>query len=247
MSNLKKIRLKDLENISKEKTDYSIIMKEVVGYKNPFRLRKIFEKKFKEAHYLISKAKKLSPKECKLNPESKIKIPEMIDIISFKAMMELQIHASDTTLDTSVYIAKYIAIATFESNISNILYDQESLHFQNYVKRILEQPLEDMFALYYHLEKMVDESIETWSRLFFEVEVNNPDYENAGGQRMNKFNVITTIRKVCNDFNVEYDKAWHLPYGIVQTNNLSHATAAYIQNEMRIIKERKYKAKRGVE
>ena len=102
-----------------------------------------------------------------------------------------------------------------------------------------------MFGLYNWIVRNLTTSAEDWNKRFFSVEVSDQDYETAGGHRMAQFNVITTIKSICEDFNLPFKEAWQLSYNLIQTNSYAKATQNHIQDQMRILKEGKMNAKRG--
>lgn len=235
------LRLKDIENISNEDVDYKIIMREVLGFKNKYFLRKyIFAKKFKEALYLVKEAQGVNPTLVVRSELTSIKVPYNIDNISFRAMLELRttLHNYDGVSDFGEHCSKVIAIACYSSNFDD---DYNSLckGFIEFENKILISPIWEMVGIYNWINKQLDESDETWNKRFLSVELEDPDYISAGGNRMDQFNVNTTIKTLCKSYNVTYKEAWQLPYVLSQTNSYSMATYNHIQDQMRIIKENK--------
>ena len=100
-------------------------------------------------------------------------------------------------------------------------------------------------GLFNWITKSLEESITMWNDRFSSVALDDPDYDQAGGDRMGQFNVVNTIKGICNDFNLPFEKAWLMSYNLVQTNNYSQATASRIQDDLRIYKEAKLKAQRN--
>lgn len=241
MKNL--LRLKDLDNISSNEPDYQIIMKEVIGYKGGKFLKKyFFVKAFKEAHSLINSARQVNPSKVLYIDGCTINKPSHIDNISFRAMMELQslINNYNEGECFGKYIAKIITITCYNKTYSGD-YSSNNLKFKTLYNTILNKPIWEMFGLYNWIEKSLHGSQIEWNKRFFSVQVEDKDYEQAGGQRMDQFNVINTIKNICSDFNVDYDKAWQMSYALTQTNSYSKATANYTQDQMRQIKESRMK------
>jgi len=221
------LRLKDIENISTENPNYSIIIKEVLGFNNfPIGRKHIFAKKFKEAHLLITEARKIDPTKVLCPEESDIKKPKNIDNISFRAMMELRssLGGYNGETDFSLFVSKIIAIATYQENFKED-YNSNCKKFNDFQNLIFK------------------ESDLEWSKRFMSVEVLDPDYELAGGGRMGQFNVVTTIKNICSDFNCNYDEAWQMSYVLTQTNSYAKATQNHIQDQMRQLKEIRMKSK----
>lgn len=245
--NIHTLRLKDIENISKKDVDYSIIMKEVIGYNNFYIGRRYrFAKAFKKAFYLVTNAQKIDPAQVLLKKELSIKIPNSVDNISFRAMMELQSLFGNyrTENDFGCFVAKIISIVCYQENNKED-YISSSESFKNFYESILEKPIWEMVGIYNWIEKNLEESSLEWTKRFMSVEVEDQDYQLAGGQRMNQFNVITTIKAICLDFNCNYDEAWQMSYALTQTNSYAKATANHIQDQMRQVKEAKMKKQRS--
>lgn len=240
------LRLKDLDNLCSKQVDFSIIMKEILGYRNPFILRKlVFVRFFKKAYKIVKEFEQINVKSLEINEKSPIKIPRSIDFIPFRAMMEAQALLGDAGNRESVQdlIAELISIICYKQNTGEI-YDSEVQSFKDFKQRILNEPLKDMLGLYNWIDKELDESENRWEERFLSVKVEDKDYELAGGNRMSQFNIISTIKILCNDFNCSYDEAWQMSYSLVQTNSYSKATYDHIKDQMRQIKESRMQAER---
>ena len=240
-----KLRLRDLNNIAREKPDYSIIMKEILGFKNrKIGRRFVFGRMFRMAFHLVKRGQELDLTKCEVNPESKIKVPNNIDSISFKAMMELQsVMATPNSEDVVSVIAEIITIVTYSVNTGKSYRIDNILH-QDFREKVLNQPLEDMMGLYNWIIKSAAESKAMWEERFFSVQVIDEEYEEAGGDRMSQFNVINTIKSLCRDFNCTESEAWQKSYGLSQTNSYAIATSRHIEDNMRQAKELKMKRER---
>ena len=244
-----RLRLKDLDNISREKlseVDFEIIMKEVLGYRDIRFLKKRRRSKlFTEAYLLVSQARNVDPQNVEWDSGCPISKPTHIDFISFQAMMELQSLLGDEK-DRSMgeAMADIIAIACYSVNVEK-RYNSESDKFKEFRQYIMDQELFSMIGLYNWISESLLDSNKMWTQRFFEVEIQDPDFENAGGNRMRQFNVISTIKTICNDFNVTYEEAWQMSYSLTQTNSYSKAVQNHIQDLMRQNKEAKMRSQRG--
>lgn len=243
---IEQVKFKHLVSIVEEKPDTASIMVDVFGYKNNWIGKKLFfKRKFTESHNLIKELEQMDPTKIGLQVGCKIKKPNNIDSISFRAMMEIQALLSKQSKQSPIeLITELVCIACYSEN-NNGPYDSNTSRYKLFRKRILQSPMLDILGLYNWIDTALEQSRLTWEERFFSVEVEDKDYEQAGGQRMSQFNVITTISNLCNDFNCTYDEAWQMPYALTQTNSYAKATAAHIQDNMRQIKEEKMKRDRA--
>lgn len=239
------LRLKDLDNIASQNTEYSTIMKEVLGFNNRWLGRKwVFMQKFKQAYFLVREMKGMKPEEVKWSEDCKIKCPHNIDNISFRAMMELHAVIKNGNSDSvTELITEVITIACYKDNNEGE-YDSNSEKYKAFREKVSSESLVHMMGLYNRIYKAVQDSNQLWEERFLSVEIEDKEYEQASGWRMNQFNVLTTVAAICNDFNVTYDKAWQVSYNVTQTNSYRKATQAHIQDQMRQIKEVKMKMER---
>lgn len=247
MKNMHTLRLKDIENIGSSRPDYTSIMKEVIGYNNFYIGRKYrFSKAFKKAHYLVTQAREIDPKLVLLDNKCLINKPNTIDNITFRAMMELQSYFGSYTSekDFGEFVARTIAIACYQENCEG-KYDSNCQQFKEFEFKVLNSPLWQMVGLYNWIDKSLQESELEWNKRFLSVQVEDADYEQAGGHRMNQFNVLNTVKAICLDFNCSYDDAWQMSYALTQTNSYAKATANHIQDQMRQVKEAKMKKQRA--
>lgn len=247
----KELRLKDLEVIDTNKIDYSYIVYRILGYENSFIDKYIFRSRelrraYRKAIRLVKKAQAVSPNHKEYINESNIKTPTSIDYTTFMARME--IHAiidRGVVTTTSDLISHIVAIASFSTMYPKHDYNSNGMRFERLKNQILNQPVDEMIHLYNWIVESLKESSEEWGRRFNAVEVVNEHYEAvSGSQLQSPFNVISTIRDLCNDFNVTYDEAWQLSYAVTQTNSLSKATSRYVQDLMRVRMEAKMKRQR---
>ena len=160
-------------------------------------------------------------------------------------MMELQaILGAEVEHNVQDRIAKVIAVSTFEVN-NKVDYISEGEPFDKYLNKVLNQDLIHMMGLFNWIVDAVQESSKTWDERFLSVHLDDEDYERASGDRMAQFNVINTIKSICSEFNVPFKEAWLMSYNLVQTNSYNNATAAKIQDDVRILKEIKLKAQKN--
>jgi len=237
---LSNLKLKRLENLLSENIDYPKLIKELGFKKGLFDFR---GRKMKEKFLIFAKQiQAINIHEVRVNPECKIDIPDFDDI-SFIAMLELQALDKDN-ISVIDCIASFISILCFKT-YSKRPFDIDSIAYKSFKKIVLNQPALDMIGLYNALDKELKDYMEHWDKLFEKQYIYDPDWIEAGGEKMGVFNTLTTIKSVCKDFNIPYPEAWQLGYGIVQTNALSKATQDKIQHTMMNIKEKKMRAKRG--
>ena len=237
-------KLKHLEELISSDPDYPKIMAEVCGYNNNWIGRKwVFVWKFRQAYALMQKYKNLSPKGVEENPNCNIKRPQNIDNISFMAMMDLQRLSTSNSEDPSFLLAEMIAKACYGENVEGD-YDSTSEKYLEFREKVLDEPLLDMLGLFNWIDKDLNRSTEFWTQKFAEVHVEDKDFQMAGGDRLDAFNVINTIKTICNDFNLTYEQAWQMSYSLTQVNSLAKATTAYVQEQMREIKEARMKRQR---
>ena len=245
------IRLRDMEIVSQDKIDYSYVVYNIIGYKDRvidkilFRQDKRLKTAYKEAIEIVKPILKINPKHIELQEGCEIKHPLTIDFISFRAMMELTAVVNQGIVtNLSDLMAHTIAIACYSENFEGD-YDSELESWKTFRESLLDEPLEDMLGLYKWIDAQLQSSQLLWEERFLSVEVEEEDYERVNGpQKMAQFNVINTVKSLCHDFNITYDRAWQMSYAISQTNSYSKATYGYIQDEMRQLKELRMKMER---
>ncbi len=185
----------------------------------------------------------MKPDEIPLDPNCKIKFPAHVDHISFRAMMELQGLSTQGHRPVNELILDTITIVCYGES-TELDYDSNSSSFKRFKQRVNDQPLIYMMGLHNHISNQLIASQKAWQERFDSVDVDDPDYHQAGGERMAQFNVINTVKSICADFNVSYDKAWQMPYALTQTNSYAKASYAYTQSNMQKLKEIEMEAKR---
>lgn len=242
---LNQIKLKHLDKIASKDIDYMYLMKDVLGYKDSWWTRKTsFKKQFNKLYSTIGFINKLNPKLLVQNPKSPIKSPDNIDSISFAAMMELK-ELEETDFEIGYLMTEFITLICYSSNVKKP-FDKDSFEYKVFKSRVENMPVIDAIGLYNHLDKKMIESNLVWETMFLQVQFDDSDYIEAGGDSLQAFNVINSIKGITNDFNVSYKEAWNLSYGVVQANSLAKATAAKVQERMTKIKENRMKTKRGI-
>lgn len=247
MSKSPSFKLKHLPELISGRPDYSKIMAEVCGYKNNWIGRKwVFVWKFRQAYRLVKEAQDINPNTVEENPDCEIKRPNSIDHIPFVAMLDIQSLLSNAgnNDNTTQLIIELIAKSSYSSNCDGD-YNSSSDQYKDFRKRVEDMPLADAFGLYNWIDKQLDESVQFWNQKFFGVQVDDQDFELAGGAILNNFNVINTIKSICADFNITEKEAWQVSYSMVQTNSLAKATERFIQDRMRVQKESRMRQQRG--
>ncbi len=243
-----KFKLKHLDilkNIDSENADYATLMTDILGYENSFFGKaKWFMKNFMKIKQIVNDINKISLQDVKLNENSFIKRPSTVDEIPYVLMLNLQNYVSTTKVDEnlSAHMAKVIALVTYESN-RETLYKPNSKIYIEYEKSLLNQPLFDMFPLYNWIMADLKKTSEEWEDRFFSVEVIDEDYERHGGAGMKQFNVVNTLRSICEDFNYSEKEAWYVSYHLVMTNNYSKAYSSWITKNIQVAKEAEMKRK----
>ena len=240
-----KFKLKHLDTIlDKEKTDYATLMVDVLGYKNSrIGKAKFFVKNFLKMKKVLEDIEEVDFENIPLNERSHIKKSSSINDIPYLAMLNLRgMVENESSLSMSNYIAKIIAIATYSENRTS-LYKPESKSFNNYVNNLMNVNLFDMIALYVHITKDLKKTSKEWDERFMSVEVKDEYLENAGGAGLAQFNVVNTIKGICQDFNITHDDAMYVSYSLVMTSAYSKAYSGFVQDNIRIKKEAEYIAK----
>ena len=165
--------------------------------------------------------------------------------LPFIAVMELISNLSQGTEDPiEEYVADIISLACYTSNNEG-KHESSGKNFDKFRDKVFNSPLEDAFGIFNWIKENLTSTQEEWNDRFDSVHIEDVDYDLAGGSRMSQFNVITTLKSICEDFNLPLDEAWHVAYDMVQTNSYAKATQNHIQDSMRIVKEAKMNAKRG--
>lgn len=237
---LGKVKLKHLDLLLQDQPDYAGAMSEIYGYNNNWFTRKWnFAKKFQKAYVMVQQLRNIDPNDLEITDDCPIIRPQNIDFISFQAMMELQAHLGQGMDDKlpAKMIARTIAIACYQSQYKLKKYDSEGQGFIQYENWILNQDYLQVFPVFTWIVKQLEESTETWNERFFSVEILDEDWELANGNRMSQFNVIQTLKGLCQDFNIPIEEAWQISYNMVQTNSYAQATLNHIQDQMRRVKE----------
>lgn len=239
------VKLKHLDKMTSKDVDYAELMTDILGYKNTrYQKKYMFIKEFKKIFKLTDEIRNLDLRKVEYR-ECGIKKPNNVDNISFRAMMAVQALGSKESSEQDL-IADTITIVCYGENV-NGTFNTNTNRFNRFRSQVLNRSLLDMIGLYKIIVKELNDSNLTWEKRFLSVLVVDNDYDEAGGHRMNQFNIINTIKHTCTDFNATQEEAWQTLYSITQTNSYSKATYAHIQDEMRQIKERKMRAERAAQ
>lgn len=242
-----KLKLKHVDvlaEVDESKRDLSSLMLDVFDWKYTFFGKK---KKFldlaKKSHDLAVEVSQMDYKEIEVNENSHIVKPGNIDAISYLAMLDLIAEKSKGYEESlALHIASVNAIATYEENkISK--YSIASKSFERYRDSLLDQNMFDMIGLFNWVTESLSVSSKNWNERFMSVEVRDKYLDSVGGSALNQFNVVNTIKSICNDFNVSEKDAWYISYNLVMTNNYSKAYEGYLQDQIRIKREAEMKAK----
>lgn len=245
---LQPVKLRHLDLIAKPEPDYSKVMVEVYNYSNNWLSRKWnFITKFKKAFMMVNTLQTLDPTKLELTENCPIKMPDNIDFITFQAMVELRAWLNsgideEAPADT---IAHAIAIACYQSHLGEKKYESDGKKFEEFKEWILNQNYLRIFPVFNWIAKSLEESNESWNERFESVEINDEDWDRANGSRMSQFNIIQTLKSICQEFNLPLEEAWQVSYNMVQTNSYANATLNRIQDDMRILKEIKMKQQRN--
>lgn len=242
-----KFKLKHLNILIEEdkaKQDLSILMIDILGYKNSFFGKtKWFFKNFIKIKQIVGDIEREDYKSIKLNKNSPIKFALSIDHISYAQMLELQSFVNnENDLLMAEHIAKIITIATYSEN-KEAKYESGNKSWTAYNELILNSNMFDMIGLYNFIIEDLKQTSKDWQDRFFSVEVIDKDLEKAGGQELAQFNVINTIKAICEDFNCDEKQAWEKSYYLVMTNSYSKAYASFVQQKIQVQKEAEIKLK----
>lgn len=241
------IWLEHLDLVQDPTPNLSPIMRDILGFGKVHRLFRglLFRIYFFRALKILNFARSIDVKSLTLDPDLPIKYPLNIDSIPYMAMLEIRSLVDvENNMGYREYISEVITKACFSSNFKKD-YDSGSDLYKSFRRKVLRSPLKKMLGLFNHIDAQLTESEKFWGERFFAVNVADKDFDNAGGNRMGQFNVVNTVKGICHDFNVTIDKAWQVPYALVQTNSLAKATYAHIENRMREIKEDRMRRERG--
>ena len=240
-----KLRHLDVFVTESKDRDLSILMRDVLGYKNSFFNKwKWFIKNFNKIQSIVKEIEEINYEDIKINKESVVKVPVNIDHISYMAMLELQGALSrPNDLNLSEHIAKVISTCTYEENRLSE-FSSLSKSFKNYQEFILNQPMFDMIGLFNWIKESAEKSSEEWQKRFLSVKVTDKYLDDNGGEGLNQFNVINTIKSTCRDFNVSEKEAWQISYNLIQSNSYSKAYEGWVQNNIRIAKEKEIEEQR---
>ena len=243
---MQRLKLKHLDAISKEEINYSILAKDLLNY-NRWKFWKMFSlvKKIDKLQKHILEIRSLDFTKIEESEFCTIKRPSEIDEMPLIAMLELQGLFDRDVEDIAIgeLIIQTISISCFSANSSS-KFDIESDEFADFRNKVSGSDLVYSMGLYQWINSSFNKSSQDWNKAFFEVEVINGEYDQAGGKMMEKFNVLATIKNTCQDYNMDYYSAMQIPYGIVQATGLMKATAGYVEHKMSEIAEARMRTDR---
>jgi len=242
---IRKFKLKHYKLLDGTIDNWKILLRDITGYKDNFINRFFFLKKHSiKLTELVKQVEQIEPTKIVLSELCRIKVPENIDDISFIAMMELLAVFDNNDDDIIMQMGDVVAISCFSEN-NDDKFDLSNDSFKAFRKDVEDLPIVDIFGIFNRVVKQLEGSQKNWTRMFNSVNTIDDDYIMAGGDKLNKFNVLNTIKAMCSDFNISYDDAWQLPYSLTQTNSLAKATSSFVENELSRIKEQKMRNNRN--
>ena len=238
------IKARHLDLVLEEEVDFSKVMVEVFGYKNTWFNRTFkFRKVFKQMYQPIVDLRKLDISVMKYSEGCKIQLPKKVDSLSFQCRLEIG-NISESTKTPGDKIIDMVALGCYTTQ-HKVKFDSDGRLFQEFRKYVSNQPLIHVMGLYNYIRQGLKESDELWNKLFQEMSVIDPDYEEAGGPAvLGRFSLIKTVKKIQADFRKPYEEAFLVQYSLVQMNNLQTASESWLQHRMTKIKERNFKNKR---
>src|SRR5690554_3125112 len=197
------IKLKHLGLFIEEEVDYSEIMHQVFGLKKSGWKRFIhFHRVFKKSYSLYREVSNIEIDKLLRPDHSPILLPPSIEDISFAARMEIESLISRLDkLDVIDAISSIVAAAAFEET-KNKRFDAESKLFKEFKLKILNEPAFDMIGLFNWIKRAIISSNISWEQRFALTDSTDPDFTQAGGSQLQRFNVINSIKTICSDFNL---------------------------------------------
>jgi len=238
------IKAKHFNLVLEKEVDFSKVMVEVFGYKNTwfnriFRFRRMFKKMYQP----IVDLRKLDISIMEYSKDCTIKLPKKVDSLSFQCRLEMgNISENEGTPEDK--IIDMVALGCYSTQ-HQVKFNSDGKLFKEFRQYVSDQPLIHIMGLYNYIREGLRESDELWNKLFSEMNVIDPDYEEAGGPAvLVRFSLIKTIKKVQADFSKSYEEAFLVQYSLVQMNNLQSASESWLQHRMTQIKERKFKNQR---
>ena len=173
-----------------------------------------------------------------------IVIPDL-ETVTYKARSEADVYISiepSTMQEVVDMVANFVAILTYQQ-----VYDKpytDDKQFLELKERILDTNYKYVFGAFNQLKNIVSSSRREWSERFENEQVeNDPDFSLVNGERLNKFNILTIISKLCSIYNIDFYQALDLPYNVVQTTLWMNLTRENIQHTMTVLKEARLKSK----
>jgi len=245
---VKKFKLKHLIKLENNNTtDYIDVLKELENYKPKKWFRKDnLQKCLSNVFFNLHQFRKIDLDKLSVNESCNIKYPKQIGNIPFIAMMTLiSLLKNEDKKNQFELIVDIISTACFKEHTGKD-FDYDDIYYKYFKKTVENSYALPMIGLSNVLIKQLEDLMKNWQKMFAEVEVVDNDLTIAGGDMLKKFNIINSIKNICNDFNLPYEKAIQLPYSVVQTNSLANATSYFIQDRLSKIKEKKMRTQKGV-
>lgn len=199
-----------------------------------------FRKKLDAAVQIIKELNSVEFTE--LDVPSFIELPN-IDDISYQARTEIDLVLQRELTDVKEIvdaIVNSVSIAIYEK-IYNTPFKEDN-RLKELKQRVLNLDYKEAFSLYNKIKYSIIESNKLWTQRFTEERNEDPDVEIAGGDKLDKFNIINIISQMCNIFNVSYHQAWELPYIVVQTTLWMNMTRDGVHSRLTKIKEAKIRS-----
>jgi len=240
-----RFKLKYIDLFKKDKIEFNKISEDILGFGSLVSYsQEVMALNKAKIIVLCSNYKNFKVEDYKLE-KCEIKLYEKIDEIPYIARMELDgFITQKTPVTQSNFVSTVISMATFSANFDSD-FDTDSKEYIKYKKSILEMDIFNCLKLVSMILKDVEDSKKMWNRLFEDVSHDDEDFANAGGGRLSKFSIIRELKQTCESFNVNYSQSWQLPFSVHKTNSLEISTRDAVQRDLTIIKERKFKNRRG--
>lgn len=229
------MKIKFLTLLSKEEVDYTSLLVEILSLKKVRWYHTFyFIRTFKKIHREVEVFRNLDPLKIEEVKDCKIVRPKDLELIPYGAMVELRmLMQNPSKKEIGELIIETISIACYNSHTKSEEFDSDSDSYKEFVKLVSEQEVVSMLGLHNWIFSQNEKSIEKWNKLFTGVQVFDKDWDDAGGALMGKFDVLSTIKASCTDFNIDYKGAINLSFGLVQANTFSRMTSTFIQDKMR--------------
>lgn len=240
------IKIKHLELISSKEVDFPFIMKDVFGYKNTW-IDKIFlfRYKFKKIYSVLKHMRTINISKLDDVENCSIRYPRDIDSISFQARLEIKMIKGKDNIPITEKIINTVALACFETHFDRS-FDSDSKLFIKFKKVISNKPLLEIMSLFNVIDTSISKSDKFWNEMFLKMQITDKHFEQVGGSViMKQFSLPKLIKKGIKDYNCSYEEVFLKPYSLLQYNSLELAAENWIQDQIRQLKEREFKAARS--